>query len=157
MSWFNYIGFAAIVLILVPNAIYAKKNPNGFQNVYRNKAMEIGEQIGRYGCFLLMIFNLPETWFGFWFEGAFTVYAVGTAVLVALYLLGWITCWNRHFLFRAYALSVLPSVLFLFTGILLRNVPISVCACIFAPCHITISVKNACFEGKNKAEPKQKA
>ena len=39
---------------MIPNIIYAVKHKNG-EITYRNKAVEIMEQIGRYGCFALMI------------------------------------------------------------------------------------------------------
>lgn len=45
--------------------------------------------------------------------------------------------------FRAIALSVIPSVIFLFSGIISRSVLLIVSAVIFAPCHITISYKNS--------------
>ena len=37
---------------MIPNIIYAVKHKNG-EIAYRNKAVEIMEQIGRYGCFAL--------------------------------------------------------------------------------------------------------
>ncbi len=54
MGWFNYYGLAVMAVIMIPNIIYAVKHKNG-EIAYRNKAVEIMEQIGRYGCFALMI------------------------------------------------------------------------------------------------------
>ncbi|HKM35158.1 MAG TPA: hypothetical protein VJY54_10505 [Lachnospiraceae bacterium] len=45
--------------------------------------------------------------------------------------------------FRALALSVLPSLLFLFCGIMSRTILLIVAAVLFAPCHILLSYKNA--------------
>lgn len=45
-------------------------------------------------------------------------------------------------LFRALALSILPCAVFLFSGIMLRSIPLSIAAVVFAPCHIAISCKN---------------
>ena len=66
MGWFNYIGLIVICLILIPNIVFAVKNKDGFENVYHNKVAETFEQIGRFGSFSLMIFNIPYTCFGYW-------------------------------------------------------------------------------------------
>ena len=55
----------------------------------------------------------------------------------------WIVCFQKNTIFRALALSILPSVLFLFSGIMSRSVLLILSAVIFAPCHILISYKNA--------------
>lgn len=143
MSWFNYWGLIAIAVIMVPNILCAVLDKGAFENSYRNKAVNTVEQIGRYGCFALMIFNIPYTWFGFWFDKAFTVYlAVGGALLL-LYCLGWAVFWKKRTILRAVWLSVTPSVLFLFCGIMLRNIPLTVFALVFAVGHITVSCKNS--------------
>ena len=59
MSWFNYYGLAIMAIIMIPNIVYAVKHKGGAENGYRNRAAEVLEQIGRYGCMALMIFNIP--------------------------------------------------------------------------------------------------
>ena len=49
---------------------------------------------------------------------------------------------RRYVPFRAVAMSVIPSVLFLFSGIILLSVPLILGALVFAPCHILISIKD---------------
>ena len=49
MEWFNYYGLIIIAIIMIPNIIFAIKHKEGFANKYQNKAVEIMEQIGRYG------------------------------------------------------------------------------------------------------------
>ncbi|MGN1451377.1 MAG: hypothetical protein ACI4XQ_04725 [Eubacteriales bacterium] len=90
-----------------------------------------------------MIINIPGTWFGWWSDEAFAAYLVTDAVLTALYCLIWIICFKKNSLFRALALSIIPSVLFLFSGIMSRSVLLTASAVIFAPSHIYISCKNA--------------
>ncbi|MCM1042619.1 MAG: hypothetical protein NC350_00175 [Corallococcus sp.] len=143
MDWFNYIGLAIIVVIMVPNIVYAVKCKEGFSSVYKNKAAEVFEQIGRYGCFVLMIFNIPYTYLGFWFDGALYVYITVNACLCAAYVIIWAVFRNKTHLARAVTLSVLPSLVFLFSAIVLANIPLAVFAAVFAPCHILISCKNA--------------
>ena len=105
--------------------------------------METVEQIGRFGCFGFMIINIPGTWFGWWSDEAFAVYLVVDAVLVTLYCVIWAVCFRKNSVFRALALSIIPSVLFLFSGIMSRSILLTTAAVLFAPSHILISYQNA--------------
>lgn len=143
MSWFNYVGLIIIAVIMIPNIIYAVKNDDGFQSKYINKLAEIFEQIGRYGCFVSMIFNIPYTYFNFWFNNAFITYIIINSILCIAYLVCWAVFWNKTHLLKAVLLSLLPSCIFIFSGIMLANIPLITFAVIFSPCHILISCKNA--------------
>lgn len=143
MNWFNIFGFVVMVVIMIPNIAFAIQRKDGFENRYHNKAAEVMEQIGRFGCFGFMCVNIPGTWFGWWSDKAFALYLMVDAVLVLLYCGIWIVCWHRNNLFRALALSIIPSVLFLFSGIMSRSVLLTLSALLFAPVHILISYKNA--------------
>lgn len=57
MGFFNFYGLAAIVIILIPNILYAIFNNSGVATVYEKKIIIIFEQIGRFGCMLFMIFK----------------------------------------------------------------------------------------------------
>ena len=141
MDWFNYYGLAIMAVIMIPNIIFAIKK-GGTPNAYRNKTVEILEQIGRYGCFFLMIFNLPYTYFNFWFESALIVYLTINGGLCFAYLIFWVICRNKNNLLKTLSLSILPSCVFLFSGIVLGYIPLVCFATLFAPCHIFISCKN---------------
>lgn len=143
MEWFNVFGLIFIIIIMIPNIIFAIKCKDGFQNNWNNKIVEISEQIGRYGCFGLMIINIPGTWFGFWSDEAFAIYLIVNIVLVVAYCILWIVCWKKNNIFKALSLSIIPSVIFLFSGVMSRSILLVLSALIFAPCHIMISYKNA--------------
>lgn len=143
MEWINVFGTVFIVIIMIPNIIYALKCKNGFENNWHNKAVEIVEQIGRFGCFGFMIINIPGTWFGWWSDEAFAIYLVIDIFLIVLYCLIWIICFRKNSVFKALALSVIPSVIFLFSGIMSRSVLLIVSSLLFTPAHILISYKNA--------------
>ena len=143
MDWFNYYGLIFITIIMIPNIIFAIKHKDGFANAYKNKAVEVMEQIGRYACFVLMIFNIPYTYFNFWFDYALTVYLTANGVLCVLYLIFWVICWNKRNKLKALSLSVIPSVIFLFSGIVLANIPLIVFAVLFGINHILLSYKNS--------------
>ncbi|MBR2317089.1 MAG: hypothetical protein IKA37_03865 [Spirochaetales bacterium] len=62
---------------MIPNIIFAVKCKDGFENYIQGKwgkVLEIFEQIGRYGCFVTMIFNIPGTCIGFPSDTAFAIY-----------------------------------------------------------------------------------
>lgn len=142
MGWFNYYGLAVMAIIMIPNIIFGIRHKNDAP-AYRNRVAELFEQIGRYGCFIFMIFNLPYTYFGFWFEHALVVYLCGNGVLCLAYLLFWGICRNQNGTLRALSLSVLPTCVFLLSGVLIANIPLIVFSLIFAVFHIFISCKNA--------------
>lgn len=143
MGWFNVFGLIFIVVIMIPNVVFAIKRKDGFDNKWDNKFVEFIEQAGRFGCFGFMIFNIPGTWFGWWSDEAFALYLIVDGILVMLYCAIWIICFKKNSVFRALALSVIPSVLFLFSGIISRSVLLTVAAVLFTPSHIAISYRNA--------------
>ena len=140
MGWFNYYGLAVMAVIMIPNTIYAVKHKK-VESTYRNKTVEILEQIGRYGCFALMIFNIPYTYFNFWFDYTLIVYLAVIGGLCLAYLIFWAICWNRNDKLKA--LSIIPSCIFLFGGIMLASIPLIAFSVLFAVCHIYISYKNS--------------
>ena len=142
MSWFNYYGLIFIVLIMLPNIVYSIKNKNSAPNNYTNKIAEIFEQIGRYACMAFMIFNIPYTWFGFYFDYANIVYIVVNSALVTAYCIIWIILWNKDGMLKSLLLSILPSLVFIFSGVITASIPLIIFAIIFAVTHILISVKN---------------
>ena len=143
MEWINFLGLVFISLIMVPNIVFAVRCKQGFEKSYQSKAIETIEQIGRFGCFGFMIFNIPGIWFGWWSDEAFAAYLIINFILVAFYCIMWIICWNKNNLFRALVLSITPSVVFLFSGIMSRSILLIFSSLLFAPTHIFLSCKNA--------------
>lgn len=143
MEWLNVFGLVMVAVIMIPNILFAMKCKDGFVNKWNNKFVETVEQIGRFGCFGFMIINIPGTWFGWWSDEAFAVYLVVDTVLVTLYCVIWAVCFRKSSVFRALALSIIPSVLFLFSGIMSRSILLTIAAVLFAPSHILISYQNA--------------
>ena len=142
MNWLNVFGLVMVAVIMIPNILFAMKCKDGFVNKWNNKFVETVEQIGRFGCFGFMIINIPGTWFGWWSDEAFAVYLVVDAVLVTLYCVIWAVCFRKSSVFRALALSIIPSVLFLFSGIMSRSILLTIAALLFAPSHIMLSYQN---------------
>lgn len=138
----NVFGLVFMAVIMIPNIIFAIKCRGAFENKWKNKAVEVLEKVGRYGCFMFMILNIPKTWFGWSSDESFALYLIVDAVLVTAYCVIWAVCFRKNTLFRVLGLSIIPSVIFLFSGIMSRSVLLIISAVIFAPCHIIISYKN---------------
>lgn len=49
-DYINMFGLLFVVIILVPNVIFAVKCKDGFANKWNKKWVEIVEQVGRFGC-----------------------------------------------------------------------------------------------------------
>ena len=143
MKWLNPFGLILIIVIMIPNIVFAIKCKDGFVNKWNNKYVEVIEQVGRFGCFGFMIINIPKTYFGWWSDEAFAIYLIVDVILGALYCMIWIICFKKNSIFRALALSIIPSVLFLFSGIMSRSILLIIASILFAPSHIMISYKNA--------------
>ena len=90
-----------------------------------------------------MVVNIPGTWFGWWSDEAFAIYLIVNVVLIILYCVIWIICFRNNTTFKALTLSIIPSVIFIFSGIMSRSVLLIVASLLFAPAHILISYKNA--------------
>ena len=63
-GWINLIGAGIVILLLIPNIVYAVKHREE-KNLCDNKWMNLMEQIGRYACIILMWLPLPVREFGF--------------------------------------------------------------------------------------------
>jgi hypothetical protein len=48
MDWLNIYGLIVMIIIMMPNIIYALKEKN-LESKYHNKIVELIEQIGRFG------------------------------------------------------------------------------------------------------------
>lgn len=142
MGWFNIFGLVFIVVIMIPNIVFAIKCKEAFENKWSNKVVELLEQIGRFGCFGFMIFNVPGTWFGWWSDEAFAIYLIVDSLLIVLYCIIWVICWKKNNVFRALALSIIPAVVFIFSAVMSRSILLIIASMLFAPTHIMISYKN---------------
>lgn len=142
MEWINIFGLIFMAVIMLPNIIFAASVRGGFENLWKNKWVEILEQIGRYGCFIFMIVNIPGTWSGWRSDEWFAVYLLTDSALILIYLIIWVTAFRKESLFTALSLSAIPSFIFLFSGIASGSVLLTVSALLFAPSHILLSYMN---------------
>ena len=142
-KYVNFWGLIFVVIILIPNIVFAISCKDGFENRYQNKLVETLEQIGRFGCFFSMFIVVPYMNKGYWFQQGKAIYLILGFLLVGLYCLGWIVFWKENSIRKSLYLSMIPSLLFLESGVVSGNILLLIVAVIFAPCHILISYWNA--------------
>lgn len=140
-SWLNLWGLILVVLLLIPNILYAIKVKN-HENKCANPWMNAMEQIGRYGCLFLMVFNIGIAEFGFPSVGMFLVYLFGNPLLLISYWIIWILYFNKQSDWKALSLAVLPACLFLLNGITMRHFLLIGFALLFAIGHIYVTIQN---------------
>ena len=139
-GWINAAGGLIVVLILVPNIIYALQCPGG-ENKCRNAGMNLLEQVGRYGSMALMILPLGVWKFGFPNVAAMLVYFLGNGVLLITYWVFWALYFRKVTRLRALTLAVVPTGIFLLSGLTLHHWLLVTAAGMFGVGHIYVTEK----------------
>lgn len=140
-GWINAAGGTVVVLLLVPNLLYAWKRPGG-TNRCESRLMNALEQIGRYGSMALMVFPVGAGKFGFPGVGAMLAYLLGNGGLLVCYWSCWALYLRRATRDRALALAVIPACIFLLSGLTLRHWPLVLSGAVFAVGHIFVTRSN---------------
>ena len=141
-GWINVFGAVIVVLMLIPNIVYAIKN-KGEKNLCANRFMNIVEQVGRYACIALMCLPLLVWKFGFASVLDMMLYMVCNGLLLAAYWITFAFYMKRRSVRLALVLAVLPACIFLLSGILLHHWLLAGFAVVFAIGHIYVTYKNA--------------
>ena len=140
-GWINVFGAIIVVLMLVPNVVYALKN-RGEENRCTNRWMNLLEQIGRYGCIAFMWFPLLVGKFSFRSVPEMTLYLGGNGALLVVYWFVYARYLRERTRRRALTLAVVPACIFLMSGLLLRHWLLVVFALFFAVGHIYVTTQN---------------
>ena len=141
-GWINLFGGIFVILMLVPNIVYAIKNKDE-KNLCTNKLMNIIEQIGRYSCIVLMWFPLLVWKFGFATSTEFVIYMLSNVLLLVAYWILFAIYMKKKNTGLTLSLAIIPSCIFLFSGFLLRHWLLVGFACLFATGHIFVTYINA--------------
>ena len=137
----NIYGLIIMAIVLIPNIIFAIKEKN-FESKYYNKVVEIIEQIGRFGSMGLMIFNIPLLEFDYWFNNGKIVYMTLTGVLAVMYCFVWFLYFRKSTMEKAMSLAIIPTIIFLSSGIIQGKVLLIITAILFGIGHIIITYNN---------------
>lgn len=140
-GWINLFGVAVVIFLMIPNIVYATRNKDE-KNRCTNKYMNIMEQICRYSCIVLMWF--PFLVWEFKFNNIFEMllYIVGNCLLLVIYWSVFAQYLKEKSVNRALVLAILPTCIFLLSGLLLRHWLLVCFAFIFAVGHIYVTKKN---------------
>ncbi len=109
---------------------------------YRSRPLEMAERTGRYGTMFFYVIRLGDI------KAESVLSYIVPGLFLAAYIVLWILLWNRPGMLRAVMLSVLPSIMFLSSALIDRNWPLIAFLLLFAPAHITISIRSAEHERK---------
>ncbi len=137
-GWINVFGAVIVVLMLIPNIVYAVKNKDE-KNLCTDRLMNIIEQVGRYACIVLMWLPLFIWKFGFGSVEAFLIYMFGNGALLAAYWVVYAFYLRRKNIGLALTLAIIPTGIFLLSGVLLRHWALVLFAVIFAVGHIYVT------------------
>lgn len=137
----NIYGLIIMAIVMIPNVVFAIKEKN-FESKYHNKVVGIIEQIGRFGSMGLMIFNISLLEFGYWFINGKIVYMLLTGVLAVLYCFVWFLYFRKSTMEKAMLLAIIPTVIFLSSGIIQGKVLLIITAILFGIGHIIITYNN---------------
>lgn len=141
-GWINLIGAAIVILMLIPNIIYALRNRDE-KNLCSNTFMNVLEQIGRYACIILMWLPLLVWEFGFTSIPGAILYLAGNTLLLAAYWLLFARYMKKKDAKLALMLAILPTCIFLLSGLTLRHWLLAAFAVLFGIGHIYVTYKNA--------------
>lgn len=138
-GWINLFGAGIVVLIMIPNIIYAARQKQDETQIEVPHGLSACEQVGRYGCIILMWLPLLVWKFGFGSVEEFLIYLIGNGALLLCYYLSWMLYSRKKTLSVAMALAIIPTAIFLLSGILLRHWLLVAFAILFGFAHCTIT------------------
>ena len=140
-GWINVFGAVIVILMLIPNIVYALRNRDE-KNLCAKRLMNLIEQCGRYACIALMWLPLLVWKFGFASVPEMALYLAGNGALLAAYWIAFAVYMKRRTPGLALALAILPGCIFLLSGVLLRHWLLVGFALLFALGHICVTKEN---------------
>lgn len=138
-GWINLFGAGIVVLIMIPNIIYMAGPKQDETQIKVPRGLSACEQVGRYSCIILMWLPLLVWKFGFGSAEEFLIYLIGNGVLLLCYYLFWMRYSRKKSISNAMALAIIPTAIFLVSGMLLRHWLLVVFAILFGASHCTIT------------------
>lgn len=139
INWINIFGLIIVIIMLAPNILYGIKFSN-VKNKCENKYMNILEQIGRYSSMLLMCINVTD--YGFASVELYLIYLLGNATLLIIYYVAWVIFFIKQGKAVKLCLAIVPSIIFLLSGVTLNSILLCIAGVMFAIGHIFVTVKN---------------
>ena len=140
MNWLNIFGLLIVAFLLIPDLAYAVKIKK-WKYKCTNKVMNFMEETGRFGCMVLMIYNIGIKELGFASTELFLIYLIGNTALLVSYWIIWLFYYKKTAYWKKEALVVIQSCLFLLNGITMRYHLLIICAVIYGTGSIYVMSK----------------
>ena len=141
MNWINLFGLGIVILMLLPNVLYAIRIKT-FENKCRNKVMNMFEQVGRYGSLFFMVFNIGFYEYGFRSNEAYVIWLFVMIILLSIYWFFWYLFFKKPHTNLPIILAILPSAIFIFSGCLLCHWLLIISGILFSIGHIYVTYSN---------------
>ncbi|MCQ2563411.1 MAG: hypothetical protein MJ128_02825 [Mogibacterium sp.] len=138
-GWINLFGAIIVLLIIIPNIIYALRKKNETEAPDVPQYLTVCEQTGRYGCIILMWLPLMVWEFGFKSNEEFVIYLFLNGILIIIYYLYWAGYFKQKTLKKGLVLAIIPTTIFLVSALLLRHWLLAFFALLFGFAHIRIT------------------
>lgn len=145
---FSYIGFIYVMLLMIPNVIWAIKDSNLFNNIKENKLLSFLEKTGQILIIIMLLtfldFNLQEL--SFWY-----IWLIMSSIFMIMYECWWIRYFKSknkkqdfysNFIGIPLPGAVLPIISFLFLGIYGKSIIFIIITIVFAISHIGLHINN---------------
>ena len=139
---FNYFGIIFIIVLLLPNIYASIFKKELFVNKFDDRLLIKLENIGRYLCMILMVINIQDLYGGFKSVEAFVAYLGINIILLGLYYITWFIFYKFNNIYKNMILGIIPSLMFIISGILQNNLLLIISGIVFAYAHLKIIWKN---------------
>lgn len=140
-GWINVLGTVIIAVMLIPNLIYAAKGQHT-EHGYHNKFLEIIEQVSRFLSIVLLIFPIGISAFGFRTVAHMVIYLSANALMLLFYIITWGFYFKKQTMRRALSLAIIPTLIFLISGITLGHWALVISSAVFGFSHILITFRS---------------
>ena len=135
-GWINLVN-AAFVVVLITMSVLGQQKSGLPPIKSRRKLLNLLEQIGRFACMALMMLPLlPGFKFGFASVSVMVGWLAGSLVLLSVYTVLWTQAKRSGEVL--YGLALVPALLFLCCGVLLRHWALVAAAVLFGVSHTLI-------------------
>lgn len=145
---FSYVGFVFLLMLMVPNLIWTKKQPQGYSAENENKILAAFERVGEVlaTCFALVFSDFNLRTFSIW-----SLWLVAAFILMIMYEIWWVRYFNSErkladfyssFLGVPVAGATLPVIAFFLLGIYGKVIWMLIASVILGIGHIGIHLQH---------------
>lgn len=141
LGFISLIGLIIVIVLLIPNIIYMLKHKNDTDK-YKNNFVYALEYLGKTSSIIFIIFPVQIKEFGFSNIAFAGIYMICNLILLITYNIIFASYFKKETLKKAILLSIIPTLIFLISGITLEHPLLISSSIIFGISHTYISYQN---------------